>query len=306
MNLTLPTPQQPLDPLDRSAALARELIAARHAPNTQKAYAQDIKEFTAWGQKIGLDTLPASVDAVVLFIAALAERGALPSTITRKVAAIRFSHAQAGIPSPTTTEPVRAVVAGLRRVRKHPPRQVDPATIDVIQRMLSTCEESPRGIRDRALIAIGFGAALRRSELAALRLEDVQQTPKGLLIAIPKSKTDPESRGQSVAVLDGPRLQIVNLYNAWRATLDRSFGPVFGLTGRQIANIIKGRTEKAGLDPARFSGHSLRAGFVTSAAQAGADIFRLMDVTRHRSVNTVRSYVRRANVFEDHAGKNFM
>jgi integrase len=156
------------------------------------------------------------------------------------------------------------------------------------------------------LIALGFGAALRRSELAKVRLEDIEVTDKGLVLNLPRSKTDQEGRGQQVAVLNGQRLQIKQLLSKWLEVSEITTGLIFPLTDRHIANIIKSRARAAGLDEQQFSGHSLRSGFLTSAAANGANLFRMMDVSRHRSINSVRGYVRKAQQFEDHAGSAFM
>lgn len=107
-------------------------------------------------------------------------------------------------------------------------------------------------------------------------------------------------------MLGGDRLQVKRLLIEWIETSGLSGGAVFDLSDRQKANIIKTRARQAGLDPTQFSGHSLRSGFITSAANAGADIFRVMDVSRHRSINTVRGYVRRAQQFDGHACGAFM
>lgn len=292
--------------LTQSIEQARELIAARHSAATRKAYDSDIKDFTAWAQTNSLQTLPASIEAVVLYVTELSGRGLKPASISRKVAAIKHNHRQGGLQSPTDSEPVKAAVAGIKRTKGAVQRQVSPATIEVVEKLLATCDDTQTGHRDQALIALGFGAALRRSELASLRVEDIQVTDKGLVVRLPKSKTDQEGRGQEVAVLDGSRLQIKRLLGDWLEVSGITSGQVFPLTDRHIANIIKTRAKAAGLDANQFSGHSLRAGFLTSAANAGADLFRMMDVSRHRSINTVRGYVRKAQQFDNHAGAAFM
>ena len=292
--------------LTQSIEQARELIAARHSAATRKAYETDLKGFSLWARDNGLDSLPASIEAVVLYVTHLSAKGLKPSSIARKVAAIKHSHRQAGQQSPTDSEPVKAAMAGIKRTKGTAPRQVNPATIEIVEKLLATCDESRSGHRDRALIAIGFGAALRRSELASLRVEDIQVTDKGLVIRLPKSKTDQEGKGQEVAVLDGSRLQVKQLLGNWLEVSGILAGQVFPMTDRNIANIIKARAKTAGLDADQFSGHSLRAGFLTSAANAGADLFRMMDVSRHRSINTVRGYVRKAQQFDNHAGAAFM
>jgi site-specific recombinase XerD len=291
--------------LAKGVKQATELIAARHSMATRIAYESDLREFRLWTSANGLQAFPASVETVVLYLTHLSNR-LKPSSLARKVAAIKFEFRHAGLQSPTDAEPVKALLAGARRTKGSAPRQVNPATIDVVEKLLSTCDDSPRGHRDRALIALGFGAALRRSELAKVRIEDIEVTDKGLVLTLPRSKTDQEGRGQQVAVLDGQRLKIKQLLSNWLEASGITTGLVFPLTDRHIANIIKSRARAAGLDDQQFSGHSLRSGFLTSAAANGANLFRMMDVSRHRSINSVRGYVRKAQQFEDHAGSAFM
>lgn len=292
--------------LKKTLLEAKKLIKARHSISTQIAYESDIKEFNTWCKLHKFKSFPASVDSVVLFLSHLAERGLKPSSISRRVSALKYSHSEAGLPSPTDMEPVKATLAGIRRTKGCAPKQVAPATIDVVEQLLSACGNNMQGIRDQALITIGFGAALRRSELSAIKVEDIEVTKEGLVLTLPKSKTDQEGKGQTVAILEGERLQVKKRLVAWLEESGITEGLLFPITPRHIANIIKYRARQAGLDENNFSGHSLRAGFITSAANSGADVFRVMDVSRHKSVNTVKSYVRRARQFDDHAGQSFM
>jgi len=305
MTTLIPRQEALPEHLAKGVKQATELIAARHSIATRIAYETDLREFRAWAAANDLRAFPASVEAVVLYLTHLANR-LKPSSLARKVSAIKFEFRQAGLPSPTDAEPVKALLAGARRTKGLAPRQVSPATIDVIEKLLATCDDSRRGHRDRALIALGFGAALRRSELARVRLEDIEVTDKGLVLTLSKSKTDQEGRGQQVAVLDGRRLKIKQLLSNWLEASGITTGLIFPLTDRHIANIIKSRARAAGFDDQQFSGHSLRSGFLTSAAESGANLFRMMDVSRHRSIDSVRGYVRKAQQFEDHAGSAFM
>jgi len=305
MTSLIPRQESLPEHLAKGVKQATELIATRHSIATRIAYETDLREFRAWAAANDLRAFPASVETVVLYLTHLANR-LKPSSLARKVSAIKFEFRQAGLPSPTDAEPVKALLAGARRTKGLAPRQVSPATIDVIEKLLATCDDSRRGHRDRALIALGFGAALRRSELAKVRLEDITVTDKGLVLTLPRSKTDQEGRGQQIAVLDGRRLEIKRLLNNWLEASGITTGLVFPLTDRHIANIIKSRARAAGFDDQQFSGHSLRSGFLTSAAESGANLFRMMDVSRHRSIDSVRGYVRKAQQFEDHAGSAFM
>jgi hypothetical protein len=142
--------------------------------------------------------------------------------------------------------------------------------------------------------------------------------PVGLKIHIRSSKTAQAGAGQDVAVLDGERLRVKAARADWLTTAGITTGPIFlrlgkgarvlpaGLTDRSVANIIKIRAAQAGLDEALFSGHSLQAGFLTSAAQSGATLVRMMDVSRYSRVDTLLGYIRSADAFKDHAGSGFM
>jgi integrase len=142
--------------------------------------------------------------------------------------------------------------------------------------------------------------------------------PDGYRVTIRRSKTDQEGQGQEVAIPRGAKLRPVECVQVWRAAAEISAGPVFrpvlkgsrvqsiALTARSVANIVKVYAELTGLDPAEFSGHSLRSGFLTSAAEAGASVFKMMEVSRHKSMDTLRGYVRRADLFREHAGAAFL
>jgi integrase len=137
-------------------------------------------------------------------------------------------------------------------------------------------------------------------------------------VTVRRSKTDQEGIGQVVAILAGTRLKPVEAMMTWLETASITEGPLFraidrhgnilpeALSTRSIAEIVKKNARRIGLDVGQFSAHSLRAGFITSAAKSGAGLFKIMDVSRHRSVETVRGYVRDAEMFKDHAGQDFL
>jgi site-specific recombinase XerD len=318
MNAITLTSTMPTATLEKMVSQAQTLISARHAPATREAYSSDWGQFCAWSAKHGVQSLPASVEAVVLFLSDLATQGIKSASIVRKASAIKFAHRDAGLASPTDMEAVKATLAGIKRTLGTKPRQVAPVTIEVLEVLLATCDNSLNGLRDRALLVVGFGGALRRSELADLSVEQIATNEHGLVLTLGKSKTDQEGKGAEVAVLDGARLEVKKCVAEWLQASGINAGHLFrgirndgkvidkAISTRQIANIIKARAKLAGLNEAMFSGHSLRAGFVTSATSAGADVFRVMDVSRHRKVDTVRGYVRRAEMFKRHAGAGFM
>ena len=183
---------------------------------------------------------------------------------------------------------------------------------------LALCPATLAGHRDRALLALGFAGALRRSELVALEVADLTEVPDGLRVRIRRSKTDQEGEGAEIAIPRGYRLRPVEAVQAWLAAAEISTGPVFRpvlkggrvqgvpLTPHSAAQIVKAYARRAGLDAQGFAGHSLRSGFLTSAAEAGASVFKMTEVSRHKSVDVLRGYVRRADLFREHAGSAFL
>jgi site-specific recombinase XerD len=216
------------------------------------------------------------------------------------------------------SEGIKAVLAGIRRSVGTAVTRKAPATAEAIRAIIAEMPSDLRGLRDRALLLLGFAGALRRSELVALNIEDLEETAEGLLVRIRRSKTDQEGAGDFVSIPHGSRLRPVAGVKAWLQAAGITEGAIFRsikkggsvtlerLSDRSVAQIVKRRAEEAGFDPTIFSGHSLRAGFVTSALHHGADILRVMDVTRHREVSTLKTYDRRAKVFKQHAGEAFL
>jgi len=228
-------------------------------------------------------------------------------------------HRVAGLEPPTNSEAIKAVLAGIRRSLGVAPVRKAPATAEALEAMLAvTPADSLRGIRDRALLLLGFAGALRRSELVALDVIDLESDVEGVRVIIRRSKTDQEGAGDFVPIPNGTKLKPVAALLAWLEAASITEGPVFRpitrggsvrpqrLTDCSVAEIVKARALAAGFDSRVFSGHSLRAGFVTSALAAGADILRVMDQTRHREVRTLETYDRRAKAYKGHAGEAFL
>jgi integrase len=212
---------------------------------------------------------------------------------------------------------IASVLAGIARTLGRRQAQVAPILAADLARMLDALPNSPGGMRDRALLLIGFGAALRRSELAALDLEDVSLTEAGLKVLVRFSKADQEGRGQEVGVHRGetPATCPVAAREAWLACRGRGEGPLFQrvlkggrvrsvrLCDRSIARIVKTAVGRVGLDPGRYSGHSLRSGLATAAAIAGADLGNIMTQTRHKSAEVARRYIRDADIWRNNVSR---
>jgi len=299
--------------LERAADLARQ----EKAEATRRAYRSDFEIFRQWCAARQISALPASAECVAAFLAHEVENGKRPSTIGRRLAAIRYAHKLAGHLVPTDDERVKATVRGIRRTLGTAPRKKSPATAERIIPMAVGAGDDLKAIRDRALLLIGFAGAFRRSELVALDCEDIEETETGLRVTIRHSKTDQEGSGATIAIVRGSVACPVAALRAWREAAGITIGALFRavrkggkvaerLSAQSVAEIVKIHAERLGLDPAAYAGHSLRAGFLTSAAKRGANMFKMMDVSRHKSVDTLRGYVRDAELFEDHAGAGLL
>lgn len=297
---------------------AAEYARAEKTAATRRAYRTDFEIFRAWCAERAISVLPAAPETVAAFLAQEAGRRIKPSTIGRRVAAIRYAHKLARLPLPTDDERVTATLRGIRRTVGTAPAKKMPATAERIVAMAPIAGERLSSIRDRALLLLGFAGAFRRSELAALDFEDVEETAEGLRVTICRSKTDQEGQGYLIAIPFGTLACPVKALKAWFQASGIASGPIFRpiakgerlqnvrLTDRSVAKIVKAHAARAGLDPEKFAGHSLRSGFLTSAAAHGASIFKMADQSRHKSLETLRGYVRDAEIFKDHAGKGLL
>jgi site-specific recombinase XerD len=298
-------------------AAAVDLAKAEEAASTRKAYGTDFRLFKEWCNARGVPALPAAPETVAAYLAADAGTSKA-STLGRRIAAIRYAHKLAGLDLPTDAEAVKATMRGIRRTHGSARVRKAPAVAGKMLGMVATATNKLAGLRDRALLLIGFGGALRRSELVALDVADIEETEIGLLVTIRGSKTDQERQGVTIAIARGDIACPAKALRAWLDAAGIEAGPIFRpidkgskvrdsrLTCRSVANIVKAYAGRAGFDASMFSGHSLRAGFLTSAAGKGASIFKLMDVSRHKSVDTLRGYVRDAELFKDHAGAGLL
>jgi site-specific recombinase XerD len=297
---------------------ARAFQMNEKAGATRRAYQSDFRVFADWCRARGVEPIPAAPAVVATFLAAQATVGVKAATLARRVAAIRYAHALKGMEPPTNAEGVKATMRGIRRSIGTKPARKSAATAERVALMARLTPATLGGLRDKALLLLGFSGAFRRSELVALEVSDLLETEDGYRVTIRRSKTDQEGAGQEVAILRGSRLRAVEAVQAWLAAAGITEGPVFrsvakggrvraeALTAETVANVVKACALRAGFDPAAFAGHSLRAGFLTSAAEHGASIFKMMEVSRHKSVDVLKGYVRRAELFKEHAGAGFL
>lgn len=307
-------------PRDRTAELATLLDTARSyhdaakAPATLKAYRNDWACWSSWCERQGCSPLPAAPEAVALYIADLAGVKAV-ATIQRRLTSISVAHKAAGHDSPTKASVVTATWKGIRRTFGTAQNQKAPARTQEVRAMVATLGDGPGGARDRALLLIGFAGALRRSELVALDVDDVLEREDGLVVTIRKSKTDQDGAGEQLGLPFGsdPATCPVRALRRWYEVSGITEGPIFRpvdrhgtigprrLSDKGVAVVVKRTALAAGLDPTKYSGHSLRAGLITAAAEAGVQERFIMQQSRHRSIPVMRRYIRGATLFADNA-----
>ena len=340
--------------LAADAEAAQRFADAARSDATLRAYRSDWADFAGWCADRALRAMPAAPETVALYIASRAEAGpddergrpTAPlkvATLSRRLAAVSQAHKLAGVESPAlrSREPLHSVWAGVVRTLGTAPEKVAPALAADVVAMAAACDQAVRlaeaftddakpgtalrARRDKALLLLGFAAALRRSELAAVRTEHLSFTPDGLRLLIPRSKSDQEGAGQIVGVAYGARAETcpVRAVRSYLAAAGRALadqgrpsplsGAVFrsvdrwgrlgrkAITGRTVANVVKQYAEAAGLDPTLYAGHSLRAGFATSAARAGKSDRAIRKQTRHRTDAMLAEYVREGRLFDENA-----
>lgn len=300
-------------------AAARAYARDALAPETRRAYASDWAHFIAWCQAAGCAPLPAEPAAVAAYLAAQAPLYSR-SALERRLAAIGHAHRLRGLDWSAGHPALRTTLRGIFRTHGSRRRQAAALTSAELKRLVAACGGDLAGLRDRALLLLGFAGALRRSELVAVEREHLRFTEAGLRLLIPTSKTDGEGRGVELGITRGKRPETcpVRAVEAWLEISDCRYGPVFrkidrwgtiehrALGGDAVRDILRKRALAARITAdggERLSPHGLRAGFVTEAYMAGARDEQVMDHTRHRDLKTMRGYVRRAKLVTESATK---
>lgn len=293
---------------------ANEYMAHAKSSNTLKAYRTDWEDFCRFCNANGATSLPASVETVVTYLTVQADSHKV-STLERRIASISQAHQAAGFSTPTSDMQVRVLMQGIRRVKGTAQTAKSPVLTRDIKAMINTLPNSLLGIRDRALLLIGFAGGFRRSEIVGLDKEDIEFTREGVIVNLRKSKTDQECNGRKVGIGYGSNCDTcpVRSLQLWLEESGITTGPLFRsinrhgslqegkLSDKAVALIVKRSAESAGLDASKYSGHSLRAGLATSAAMAGVSERSIMRQTGHRSTAMVRKYIRQGSLFADNA-----
>jgi site-specific recombinase XerD len=297
--------------LQAVAEEAREYVKESVPASTKRAYATDWATFSEWCRVHRLPNLPAAPQTVALFIADRA-KSVRPSSIRRALAAISKMHKVAGHPSPCAVEPVPSTIKGIERTHGSRTFGKAPANLDAVAKMVEAFPPTSLDhLRNRALLLVGFAGAFRRSELVALEASDLTWSEEGVVVLVRRSKTDQQGEGMQKALpfVSGGTCAATAL-RAWLVAAGIKEGPIFRpmnrnghpkpvpLNAQSVALIIKVACEKTGLDPKKYSGHSLRSGHVTEARSRGVADADTMSITGHKRVETLNIYDKRGNPFE--------
>lgn len=323
--------------LNSLAAQSAVYATRAFGPGTQRAYRAAWTKYTGWCAGHGLDPFGGAAGPLPLYVTHLAETGRAVSSIRVALAAIATAYRLAGLALDLRDPKLAPVVEGITRtLGSRARRQATPAVPEILRAMLAQCgrDEMMRAAlaaRDRAMLLLGFGAALRRSELVALTIGDAAIIPgRGVRLLVRRSKTDQQGRGQEVAIWANPaepafcpsvalenwlmfRKAGADFIDDDEAPADLGERPLFcavtkggkitgqGLSDKAVVRLIKEVAAAAGLDPTHFAGHSLRAGLATSAGDAGVGLADVMRQTRHKSPQVALTYLRPADLWRNNA-----
>lgn len=282
------------------------------APATKRAYESDWSDFNRFCIDMDFNNLPATPETVVMYLTHMADRKISVSTIVRRCTSITAIHRAAGLGSPCKDDRVHRVLSGIRKECGRPAQKAKPIFWENLLSMLQHCDSLMFGIRDRALLTLGWCSAMRRSELVALNYSDLEMTPEGIIITVNRSKTDQTGHGEYIGIPKSNGL--ICPVNAVKNWIDRRSGdanpddPLFTkigvsgrgkwwwetggrLTPRMVSEIVKHYARLAGLDPNLYSAHSLRRGFASTAGARGVPERIISRHTRHQSIKTLRGYI---------------
>lgn len=281
-----------------------ELLRKSTAENTRRAYKADLKHFSEWGGSI-----PCSPETLAAYLADHSKTLAV-ATLGRRLASISKAHSSLGLQSPTSSALVKSTYKGAKRSQGASQRRMKPLLVEDLHLILSRLSDDPKALRDASLLLLGFAGALRRSEIIALDLKDIEWVPEGAVLNVRRSKSDQEGRGRRIGIAYARgRHCPVNATRLWIESLAIADGPVFRrvtrhgqisearLSPEAVARIIKAHVSGIGLDPEQYSGHSLRAGLATSAAKAGVSSWKIRQQTGHASDAMLDRYIRDGELF---------
>jgi len=305
------------NPNDTIATLRLEQARLRQglvARNTLAGYGYDVRMYSAWCASFNLASLPTTSETLSLYLTDLLSQGKKITTARRRKCAIVHEHRALGLPSPNSAN-IAELLRGAQRLRGEKPRQMRPITVRELRQMSSRLAKigSPASMRNRALLVVGFASALRRSNLAALTLKDIEFVRQGLIISIDREKQDQEGKGRLVGIVRGRHTNTdpVRVLKGWLRVRGDDPGPVFcrltahrkgePLDGECLCRILKNCLKGIGIDPTQSGMHSLRSGAVTALGEANIGAMRIGAYTG-QSPAIVQRYFRRTEIWRNNAG----
>jgi len=302
--------------LGRLVEVAEQNVADALSPNTKRAYRSQWNKFVQWCESMGLPSFPVDEKVLLVYLTHRAEKGAALSTLTQMYAAIREKHREQDVDPPTLKGKLYRSWTGARK-KASQEHDVDKAlalTPEHLKAAVGACK-GVLGPRDKAMLLVGWCAALRSDEIIALRIEDISIEEDGLRIKIRKSKTDQMGAGHEIGVA---RMRDENVcpVAAWTEYLEGELGLSEGLAfvsrtnrplhGKDVTRRLQARLKGAGVQVKGYSSHSLRAGCITAASQAGFSMAEIQRQSRHKSLEVLAGYIRTATLLTDNVTKDLL
>ena len=294
-------------------------LKSSKANNTVRAYQSDFKDYGLFCAQNGFKSLPSEPKIVSLYLTYLSTKGSKMSTLKRRLVSIGVIHRLKGFYLDTKHPTIIENVMGIKRRKGSIQKGKKPILINNLKELINVIDEQKdkdnKKLRDRSIILIGFSGGFRRNEIVSLDYDDLDFVQEGLKIQVRRSKTDQFGEGfvKALPYFNNTKYcPVVSLRN-WLEISKINSGPLFRrfvkgsklsenrLTDQSVALIIKKYLQLAGIDSKNYSGHSLRSGFATSAAESGAEERSIMTMTGHKSTEMVRRYIKEANLFKNNA-----
>ena len=294
-------------------------LKSSKAINTVRAYKSDFKDFRLFCAQNGFQSLPSEPKIVSLYLTYLSTKNAKMSTLKRRLVSIGVIHKLKGFYLDTKHPSIIENIMGIKRRKGSIQKGKKPILINNLKLIINVIDEKKneeiKKLRDRTIILIGFSGGFRRNEIVSLDYDDLDFVPEGVKIDIKRSKTDQFGEGSVKALpyFDNSKYCPVVSLKKWISISEINSGSLFRrflkgsklsekrLTDQTVALLIKEYLQLAGIDNKNYSGHSLRSGFATSAAEAGAEERSIMAMTGHKSTEMVRRYIKDANLFKNNA-----
>ena len=276
------------------------------AQNTLRAYQADFRDFTNFCSQNGFNEMPTNPKILSLYLTYLSSSSKY-STLKRRLASIGVLHKMKGHYIDTKHPIIVENLMGIKRKKGINQKGKKPLLINDLKLIINVLDESTekekKKLRDKTLILVGFSGGFRRSELVQIEYEDLDFVSEGVKIFIKRSKTDQSGEGsiKGIPYFDNDKYCPVRSLKKWIEFNNIKSGKVFSVSDKTVALVIKKYSYLAGLDSSKYAGHSLRSGFATSAAEAGAEERSIMAMTGHKSTEMVRRYIKEANLFKNNA-----